>query len=184
MFWNLKPIFLILMGVSVIQISKANPLQKERGSITHSLQHLKNLLENKLVLRALTRGQDTSTNTLTDQTNNKQSEDVHAVLNGLELLCRDAKFSTLTAQTNKISGDVYAILSGLELLCQAVSTMKHNETDGKDDQSGNDQKDNNDQKNDVQLPTSCLDAQKNGRTITGIYTVQPDASGDPVEVYI
>lgn len=171
MFRNFKPIFLILMGVSVDQIIKTNALQEKQGSKTYSLQHLKKLSESKVALRALTRGQDTSIDTLNDQTNNKQSEDFHVVLNGLELLCKDASLSTLTAQTNTMSGDVNTILRRLELLCQAVDRINHNKTDGHDGQSGN------------HFPTSCLDALKNGQTTSGVYIVQPEYQ-DSVEVNI
>ncbi|MEW8546110.1 MAG: hypothetical protein AB2693_21530 [Candidatus Thiodiazotropha sp.] len=98
-----KLIVLILMGVSVVQISNCKVLQKKQENVSYYLQHLKELLEDKVALRALTGDQDTSINAL--------------------------------------SGDVHAILNGLELLCQAVSTRKRDETDGKDDQSGSDQKD-------------------------------------------
>ena len=90
----------------------------------------------------------------------------------------DDIIDTLTDQKNKIAGDVHAILTGIKLLYLSVSTSIHNKTHNKSDQN------DEDKKTDGQLPSSCLEALKKGQTISGVYTVQPDSSEDPVEVNI
>ena len=94
------------------------------------------------------------------------------------ILDLDGIINTLNDQKNKIAGDVHAILTGIKLLYLSVSTINYNKTDGKGDQN------DEDKKADGRLPSSCLDVLKNGQTISGVYTVQPDSSGDPMEVFI
>ena len=221
---NCRLLFLVLVTVSLFQLSKTYDLQRlsERidkmelkilteGMYTrediHELQESMERIEGRLNLTYIDTENllnqtelmvdlESSVAQLTEfqlRTEKKLGNVTYALQNlkeGLEnemSLSKDTRrhvsdlddiINTLTDHNNKIVGDLHAILSGLNLLYLSVSSVNRNKTYDKGDQN------DEDKKADDRVPSSCLDALKNGQTISGVYTVQPDSSGDPVEVYI
>lgn len=92
----------------------------------------------------------------------------------------DVLIDTLLDQNHRISTDLSYIISDVDRLTEKIKGLKKTVEDLSSNTCRITQ---TEQETEDQSYISCLEALKDGQTNSGVYTIQPDSSEDPVEVY-